>query len=275
MVAMHNRRMQPTLSALYIYPVKSCAAVAPQQIDVQPRGLAQDRRWMIVDDKGKFVTGRLYARMPLICATPLAQGLRLEAPGMPALEIATPAPTAARLSVEVWKNQVDALRADAAAGAWLGRYLGTSLHLVHMDDAAHRAVNPDYGQPGDEVSFADGYPQLLISQAALEQLNQRLANPVGMLNFRPNLVVAGTAPHAEDDWKRVRIGEVEFDLVKPCTRCIFTTVDPLRGERSSDGEPLKTLTSYRRTPSGVTFGQNLIARNLGTVRVGDTVHVLA
>lgn len=230
---------------------------------------------MIVDRNGKFVTGRLYARMPLLRAAPRDYGLRLEAPDAPALEVAFPAANAERLAVEVWKSQVDAVWAGAAADAWVSRVLGASLRLVYMDQAAQRTVSADYGQPGDEVSFADGYPQLLISQAALDQLNARLSAPVSMLNFRPNLVVSGTAPHAEDDWKRIRIGAVEFDLVKPCTRCVFTTVDPLRGERRNDGEPLKTLTGYRRTPEGVTFGQNLIARGEGVIRLGDRVEVLA
>lgn len=267
--------MKPTLAALYVYPVKSCAALAASSARVEPRGLADDRRWLVVDASGAFVTGRAYSRMPLIRATPLAKGLRLEAPDMPALEIARPAPDAQRRDVTIWRSTVDAPIADAAAGAWLSRFLGAELSLVHMDDAAHRGVNPDFGRPGDEVSFADGYPQLLISAAALDALNERLSQPVEMLRFRPNLVVSGTTPHAEDTWKRIRIGEVEFDLVKPCTRCIFTTVDPQRGERDANGEPLKTLTTYRRSPNGVTFGQNLIPRGSGTIAVGDAVHVLA
>lgn len=266
--------MQPYLSALYVYPLKSCAALTLASAQVERRGLVDDRRWLVVDAKGMFVTGRLYARMPLIRATPLGPGLRLEAPGMPALEVSVPAADAIRRHVTIWRSSVEAQIADTAAGEWLSRYLGADLSLVHMDEAAHRAVNPEYGQPGDEVSFADGYPQLLISAAALEALNARLETPVDMLNFRPNLVVAGTMPHAEDDWKRIRVGSVEFDIVKPCTRCIFTTVDPQRGERSTDGEPLKTLTTYRRTPKGVTFGQNLIPRGSGAIAVGDAVEVL-
>jgi uncharacterized protein YcbX len=266
--------MNPTLAALYVYPIKSCAALAPASARVEPRGLADDRRWLVVDAKGMFVTGRLYSRMPLIRATPLIAGLRLEAPDMPPLEIDLPDANAARRSVTVWRSSVEAQVADTAAGEWLSRCLGADLSLVHMDEAAHRGVNPDYGQPGDEVSFADGYPQLLISSAALDALNARLGTPVEMLRFRPNLVVSGTEPHAEDGWKRVRIGAVEFDVVKPCTRCVFTTVDPQRGERNADGEPLKTLTTYRRTPKGVTFGQNLIPRGSGTISVGDAVEVL-
>lgn len=267
--------MRPVLAAVHVYPVKSCAALSPASVQVEPRGLADDRRWLVVDTAGKFVTGRLYARMPLIRALPLPQGLRLEAPDAAPLEIAFPPPDAPRIAVEIWRSRLDAPLADAAAGAWLSAYLGAELRLVYMDAAAQRVVNPEFGRPDDEVSFADGYPQLLISAAALDALNERLDRPVTMLHFRPNLVVAGVPAHAEDAWKRIRIGGIEFDLVKPCTRCIFTTVDPLRGERSADGEPLRTLTGYRRTPTGVTFGQNLIARGSGLLQVGDPVEVLA
>jgi hypothetical protein len=144
-----------------------------------------------------------------------------------------------------------------------------------MDATCVRAVSPDYGQPGDEVSFADGFPLLLISQAALDLLNTKLAAPVPMLRFRPSIVVTGTQAHAEDDWKRIRVGAIEFDVVKPCIRCVFTTVDFTRGEFDPGGEPLRTLLTYRRTPAGVSFGQNLIPRGVGTLRTGDAVEVLA
>ncbi|MBL8297205.1 MAG: MOSC domain-containing protein [Rhodanobacteraceae bacterium] len=266
--------MPTILSSLHIYPVKSCAALSPASVRVERRGLADDRRWLVVDANGQFVTGRLYSRLPLVRATPLAQGLRLEAPEMPVLEIALPAADGQRRDVTIWHSTVSAACTDAAAAAWFSRFLGADLSLVYMDEAAQRSISPDYSQPGDEVSFADGYPQLLISSAALDALNARLSEPVSMLRFRPNLVVSGTEPHAEDSWKRLRIGSVEFDLVKPCVRCVFTTVDPLRGERNADGEPLKTLTAYRRTPKGVTFGQNLIPRGSGVISVGDPVEVL-
>jgi uncharacterized protein YcbX len=144
-----------------------------------------------------------------------------------------------------------------------------------MDALAVRAINPEYSRVGDEVSFADGYPLLMISLAALDALNVRLTAPVTMQHFRPNLVVRGAVAHAEDNWKSIRIGDVPFDVVKPCTRCVFTTVDPQRGTFDPDGEPLRTLTGYRRTPIGVTFGQNLIPRGRGQIRLGDPVEVLA
>jgi uncharacterized protein len=267
--------MAPTLAALHVFPIKSCAALSVHEAPVERRGLRGDRRWVIVDRDGKFLTGRQHARLTLLRATPGADGLSLEAPRMPPRTLCRPPRGAARGPVVVWGSTIDAVFADAADDAWISEFLGIAARFAYMDDAARRAVDPTYSQPGDEVSFADAYPMLLISQGSLDQLNGKLAQPVPMLRFRPNLVVAGTAAHAEDAWKRVRIGDVEFDVVKACTRCVFTTVDPDRGERDASGEPLRTLTTYRRTPAGVTFGQNLIPRGAGTLRVGDDVHVLA
>jgi uncharacterized protein YcbX len=229
---------------------------------------------MIVNAGGRFITGRQQPRLTLIRANPDGEALVLDAPGMAPLRLVPPAGNA-RLASTVWDSTVPALPADDAAAAWISAYLGQPARFVFMDAACVRPVDPRYGAAGDEVSFADGYPLLLISQAALVALNERLAAPVPMLRFRPSLVVAGSAPHAEDDWKRVRIGAVEFDLVKPCTRCVFTTVDFERGAFDPSGEPLRTLATYRRTPKGVTFGQNLIPRGSGTLRVGDAVEVLA
>jgi len=264
------------LSALHLFPIKSCAPLILDRATVEARGLVHDRRWMVVDAQAKFITGREVAGMTLLRAEPLdALGtLSLQAPGMPALVLAPPA-SGVRKTVTVWSSTVDALPADPAANAWISTFLQRPAELVYMDDAAVRAVDPKYAQPQDVVSFADAYPLLLISQAALDLLNSKLAAPVPMLRFRPNLVVAGTTPHAEDEWKRIRIGEVEFDLVKLCTRCVFTTVDFERGERDPSGEPLRTLITYRRSPNGVIFGQNLIPRGTGTLHVGDPVEVLA
>ena len=174
----------------------------------------------------------------------------------------------------VWKDGIDSVDAGDAAAAWLTHFLGRDVRLVHMDAHALRPMRPEYGQPGDEVSFADALPLLAISQAALDALNARLAVPLPMLRFRPNLVIEGATPHAEDGWRRVRIGTIEFDAVKPCTRCVFTTVDPDLGKFDPSGEPLRTLKTYRRSPAGITFGMNLIARGKGRVRLGDPVSVL-
>jgi uncharacterized protein YcbX len=263
------------LSAIHVYPIKSCAALSPTVAELEARGLAHDRRWMIVDAAGRFVTGRQVPRTVLIRATPRVGRLALDADGAQPLDIPVPPHGAPRRDVVVWKDTVDAIDAGDLAAHWLSAVLAREVRLVYMDASAARPVNPTRAQPGDEVSFADGYPLLLISQASLDALNARLAQPLPMLRFRPNLVVSGAQPHAEEAWKRIRIGAIEFEGVKPCVRCVFTTVDPARGEFDPSGEPLRTLKTYRRSPDGIVFGTNLIARGLGTLRVGDAVTVLA
>ena len=266
--------MSPTLSALHVFPVKSCAPLVLDAAAVEPRGLRHDRRWIVTDADRKFLTGRQHPRLTLLHAIPDGDAIRLSAPGMPSIRLDAPR-DGARVEVEVWKNTVAALPGGAVGDAWISTFLGMPARFAYMDDACARPVTPEYSKDGDEVSFADAFPLLLISQGALDALNAKLAAPVPMLRFRPNFVVANTAPHAEDGWKRVRIGGIEFDLVKPCSRCVFTTVDFERGEFDPSGEPLKTLITYRRGERGVTFGQNVIPRGTGTVRVGDAVEVLA
>jgi uncharacterized protein YcbX len=266
--------MTPILSALHIFPVKSCAPLVLDVADVEPRGLRHDRRWVVTDAAGRFLTGRQHPRLTLLRVVPDGESLEITAPGMRSLHLHAPAESA-RIDVTVWTNTVAALPAGDEGDAWISEFLAMPARIAYMDDACARPVNPDYAKPGDEVSFADAFPMLLISQGALDALNAKLEAPVPMLRFRPNLVVANTAPHAEDGWKRIRIGTVEFDLVKPCSRCVFTTVDFESGTFDPSGEPLRTLITYRRTERGVTFGQNVIPRGIGTLTVGDRVEVLA
>jgi len=211
----------------------------------------------------------------LIRALAQDDGLTLSAPGCAPLAVAVPR-NGQRVQVRVWDDHVDAALADDSAHAWLGDFLGRPLRLVYMDSEARRAIDPAFGTPGDEVSFADGYPLLVISRAALDGLNARLVHQIGMTRFRPNVVVDDCAPHAEDGWRRVRIGEVEFDAVKRCARCVFTTIDPVTAVRDAQGEPLRTLRTYRDAGNGkdVLFGMNLIARGTGTLHQGDRVDVL-
>lgn len=261
-----------TLAEIHVYPVKSCAGQPMEQATVQPRGLEHDRRWMLVDPDGKFITARQEPRLLQAYAVPTDGGLTLEAPGMPSLAVAAPH-AGATLTVKVWKDHVDALAADAAADDWFSLYLGRPVRLVHMDDDVTRRNASSRAQPGDEVSFADSMPLLLVSLASLDALNRRLDQPVPMGRFRPNLVVDGVDAHAEDAWKQVTIGDVVFDVAKPCTRCVLVTINADTGQRDEGGEPLRTLTRYRRTDDGVTFGQLLIPRSGGVVRCGDAVIV--
>lgn len=262
------------LASLSLYPLKSCAPLPVAVADVALRGLAHDRRWLLVDAAGRFLTGREWPRLTAVRARPEGGGLALQAPGMPDLHV--PAPAAdGTVPVVVWKDTVDARPCGEAADAWFTRFLGLPARLVHMDAGVRRPLAGKHGHPGGEVSFADTAPLLVITRAALDGLNARLAAPVPMERFRPNLVVEGAPAHAEDGWSRVRIGDIEFDATTPCGRCVFTTVDLATGQRDARGEPLRTLATYRRGEKGVTFGRYLVPRGTGSLRVGDPVEVIA
>ena len=261
-----------TISEIMIFPIKSLRGSALDEAVVEPRGLHFDRRWLVVDANNRFVTQRTRPRMALIAVTVQDGGLTLVAPGMPPLHVPAGA-TGIERRVTIWRDTVLARDVGDPAALWLSTALDLSCRLVQMPESTERAVNPAYGMPGDIVSFADGYPFMLISQASLDDLNARLPLPLPVRRFRPNLVVAGATPFAEDTWKRVRIGNVVFRVVKPCERCIIPTVDPEAGIFAGK-EPLRTLATYRKVGSKVLFGQHLIAEGMGVLRVGDSVQRL-
>jgi hypothetical protein len=263
------------VTELNIYPIKSTRRIALRESEVLARGLPWDRRWMLVDDSGRFITGRQHPRLATV-QTEFADGtLQVRVGGRAPLKLSLMPDQRQIVEVSIWKDTVDAVLAGPRADAWFSEFLGLPCRLVQLTDDLSRGVNQDYGRAGDQVSFADGFPLLLISEASLADLNGRLAQPVEMRRFRPNLVVDGDSPYAEDGWRRIRVGDVEFEGVKNCSRCVFTTIDPDSGEKSPDMEPLRTLSSYRRRPEGgVYFGQNLIPRSAGVIHVGDPVTVL-
>lgn len=262
-----------TLAAIHIFPMKSCAPLPLAQARVQARGLEHDRRWLLVDENSTFITARKYPRMTLIRAVPSDDGLQLDAPDMPTMRVCIP-DASRRTSAVVWDDTVAPLMGDDESAAWLSRFLDRPCRLVYMDDTCERPVDPDRAQPGDLVSFADSHPITILSASAIDQLNAKLAQPIPAQRFRPNLLVDGVEPHAEDSWKRIRIGEVELDLLGPCTRCQFPTIDFNTGIPDPNGEPIRTLTKYRRSPKGVIFSQNATPRRTGTIRIGDLVEVL-
>jgi uncharacterized protein YcbX len=270
----------PLLRSVHIHPVKAMRALARTEAEVQPWGLAADRRWTVVDAANKVVTQRRHPRMALATAEPLpGGGVALSAPGHPILEVEVPHPSTT-VAVEIFDKFVEAVPADPAAAAWLSAYLESDVRLVHMDAPEHRRpVDPDYALPGETVSFADGYPLLVTTTASLDALNSLIAQgdhadegPLPMNRFRPNLVIEGTAPWAEDGWKRLAVGEVTFRVARPCGRCVVTTTDQLTAERGK--EPLRTLAKHRTSDGRVNFGQNLVPEHTGTVRVGDAVKIL-
>lgn len=265
-----------SLSGLYRYPLKSGRGEALQRSAVDGLGLHGDRRWMLVDaDNGRFITQRLLPQMSQLSALYDARGgLTLSAPGRDDLSVALPDPEQDLRGVIVWRDSLRVPDAGDAAAAWLSDLLGKSCRLVQVPEGRTRQVDTAYAQRGDHVAFADGFPLLLIGQASLEDLSQRVGQPLSMLRFRPNLVVTGSEPYAEDSWKRIRIGEVEFDVAKGCSRCILTTIDPQTGERNAQREPLATLKTYRERDGDVFFGQNLLPRGVGELQLGMTVEVL-
>lgn len=259
-----------SLAEIFIHPVKSCAPLGVARAVVQARGLEHDRRWMLVDTDGRFVTARQLPRLLLVKAQAGDEGLRVEAPGMPGLQVRSEG-LANRLPVTVWKSELAALAAGPEADAWFSEFLGQPVRLVHMGPGVVRKATSSHARPGDEVSFADAMPLLLVSRASLEALNERLQHPIDIRRFRPNLVIDGVAAHAEDNWTHVRIGELTFDVAKPCTRCVMVNVHPDTGVRDPAGEPLRTLAGYRRFEDGVVFGQLLIPRGTGAVERGADV----
>ncbi len=266
----------PHLSALYRFPLKSAMAETLQRSSVDGLGLLGDRRWMLVDEaSGRFLTQRALGQMSQLAAQCHgAAGLTLSAPGYPPLLVTTPDEHAALRGITVWKDTLQVPDAGDAAAQWLSRFIGKPTRLVYVPAARARHLQSGYGQDGDRVAFADGFPLLLIGQGSLDDLSSRVGRPLEMLRFRPNLVVDGIAPYAEDQWKRIRIGTVEFRVVKPCSRCILTTIDPATGERGSDREPLATLKQYRAHEGDVFFGQNLVADGSGELQLGMPVTVL-
>lgn len=264
------------LSGLYRYPLKSGRGEVLQRSAVDGLGLEGDRRWMVVEaDSGRFITQRLLPQMSQLSALYNARGgLTLSAAGRADLDVALPQPEQNLRGVTVWKDSMRVPDAGDEAAEWLSALLGRSCRLVQVPEARARQVDTGYARPGDRVAFADGFPLLLIGQASLDDLLQRVGRPLSMLRFRPNLVVTGSAAYAEDGWKRIRVGEVEFEVAKGCSRCILTTVDPQTGERSADREPLATLKTYREREGQVYFGQNLLPRGIGELQVGMPVEVL-
>jgi len=259
------------VQTLYVYPVKSTRGQRLNEATVRPRGFANDRRWMVVDADGGAITGREVAALSLISAEITDAGLRLSRRGVAHLDVASPAVESRRLSVTVWGDRVDAADAGDAAALWLTRALSIPCRLVQMDTAARRVVDDSE----QDVSFADAWPILVTTTASSEDLNTRMQQPLDIRRFRPNIIIDGAEAFQEDSWRLIRIGDVELEISGPCERCNFTTLDPDSADSHPRQEPLRTLATYRRSPDGeVCFGQNAMARSLGTIRQGDAVEII-
>lgn len=266
------------LSEANVYPIKSLGGISVKSSLIENRGLQFDRRWMLVDENNKFLTQREFPKMATINVEILKNGLGVSF-GKECLEIPFETETDVTASVKIWSGRCRAKVYQKAINEWFSDLLETTCRLVLMPEETQRRVNYFYAvHRNDTVSFADGYPILLTGEESLNDLNSRLDAPVPMNRFRPNFVVSGAEAFAEDGWKQIKIGAMIFHLVKPCARCVITTIDQMSGEKQGV-EPLKTLANYRvpkrSVKKKILFGQNLIAENVGgTVYVGDKVEVV-
>ena len=267
--------MSILLSSLIYYPIKACRGFDITESRIERMGLANDRRMMAVTPEGEFLTQREHAKLALITPTLQNDSVTLSAPNFDSIQFViqksgTPTP------VNIWKSKgVSAIDQGDESAKWFSDWLGVSVRLVHIADGYKRKLNRDFAvNAEDHTGFADGYPILIISEASLQDLNSRLdaSRALPMNRFRPNIVVQNCEPFAEDTWKRIKIGDVEMALVKPCARCEVTTIDKETLEQSK--EPLKTLGAYRKQKGGAMFGMNVIPLNEGEIKVGMSVEVL-
>jgi uncharacterized protein YcbX len=260
-----------TITGLYTYPVKSFGGTATAEAVVDERGFQYDRRWMVVDSNNRFLTQRELPAMALLKARVADQMLIIEgsSPDDNCWSCPVSATNGAALTVSIFDEYCEALPVGASANEWLSLRLGTSCRLVVMPDSTRRPVDPRYARNNDITGFTDGYPFLLLGEASLESLNDKLEQPVPMNRFRPNIVIRGSKPYDEERLTRFDLGPIHFYGVKNCGRCQITTVDQ---ETAATGrEPLRTLAAYRRVGNKVLFGRYLLHKGTGKIRLGDAI----
>jgi uncharacterized protein YcbX len=269
------------IHSLFTYPVKSFRGIEHQAIAVERRGLQHDRRWVVVDrdQDNKFLSQRSHGVMATINTRVDEQGtLYLTAPGK--VEFKVPLASDLEIQVQMWKDTSPAYDLGDDAAAWLKEVFhtpDTDLRLCYQDDVHFRPSDQGESQPDDPVSFADGFAVLIANNASLSDLNSKLAEPVGMDRFRPNIVINGFDAYAEDFFEQIKIGDITFDVVKGCSRCKIITLDQHTGQPGNpDSNPLKVLAEERRGYKSKTyFGVYAIPRGTGTIKVDDTIEVLS
>jgi uncharacterized protein len=259
------------LQDIYIYPVKSLGGIRLDSWELEERGFKYDRRWLLIDKSGMFITQRKYPRLALLQVALSATGIHVYAKKNPRDYIELPfSPAAEQLvPVTIWDDQTFGQLVDPFVSKWFSEKLEMDCDLVVMPESIQRKIDPKYAVNGESVSFADAMPYLIIGQASLDELNSRLADPVPMNRFRPNLVFSGGIPFEEDQWSSLKIGGAEFKITKPCARCVLTTIDQDTGKKGK--EPLQTLAKYRNQNNKIMFGQNLLLLNGERIQVGDLV----
>lgn len=256
------------LSEIWIYPIKSLEGISIPSWQVKPKGLQYDRRWMLIDEHGVFMTQRTTTQLALFKTALEGDKLVIRFEGESVYLPLESSPKNKPLTAEVWGDVVEVYEVDQHLSTWFSEKLGMLCKLVFFPEVNKRTVDQEYVLD-HQVSLADGYPYLIIGEASLSDLNNRLDQKMEMKRFRPNFVFTGGNAFDEDDWKNFSIGKIDFLAVKPCGRCVLTTVNPETGKKGA--EPLKTLATYRTNNNKILFGQNLVALNEGTVTVGEVI----
>ena len=266
--------MTSTIQHTFIYPIKSLAGIACDSLVLTDRGARGDRRWMLVDNGGRFISQREWPKLCLMRMLMADDGFEIVAPNGESLLVPFAIESGTTREVSIWSDIASAIESPLQINQFFSRALDMSCSLVYMPEDSHRYVDSTYAGDGQLTSFSDAFPLLLIGSSSLLELNRRLKMAgqleIGWDRFRPNIVVATDEPHVEDSWAEFRMGEAEAIGVKLCSRCVMTTVDQTSGMTGK--EPLKTLAQYRSMKNKIMFGQNVIAQQ-GTIRVGDTVSV--
>ncbi len=258
------------LTEIWIYPIKSLPGIRMQKWDVKQKGLRYDRRWMLVDLEGKFMTQRTSTNMALFSTILEGDRLTISYRGDSISLLLNQEPAGKSFQAQIWNDPVDVVEVDESFSSWFSEKLGMVCKLVSFPEKNKRAVDPAYIKD-HEVSLADGYPFLIIGEQTLLDLNSRLEVPIEMRRFRPNFVFSGGQAFDEDTWKNFTIGSIGFIGVKPCARCAIPTIDPDTGVKGV--EPTKTLATYRTRNNTILFGQNLVALNDGEIQVGDQLTI--
>lgn len=260
------------LSEIWIYPVKSMGGIRLNSAKVAGKGLEFDRRWMLIDENDMFVTQR---KVPDLALFKLEMNpdsftvqFKKESIQLPFYSALSSEP----IRATIWDDSVDTIEVHKSYSNWFSNKLGFKCKLVSFPEGNTRLVDPQYAVNHDNVSLADGYPLLAIGQSSLDDLNQRLSTPVPMDRFRPNLVFTGGKPYEEDSWKEFTVGVNKFRGVKPCSRCVLTTIDQMTGEQGK--EPLATLATYRKHDNKIYFGQNVLSIDHYEIHEGDEIRLL-
>ncbi|MGZ8190864.1 MAG: MOSC domain-containing protein [Methylococcaceae bacterium] len=261
------------LSEITIYPVKSLAGISVNRWPVTKTGLQYDRKWMLVDNVGQFLSQRRLPSMALIKTALTVKQLLLSAPGMENLSLPLEPVDGEIVTSTIWHDQCQALSVSLEADHWLSAFLNLDCRLVYQPDDVIRQVDQVYAAPSDQVAFSDGFPFLIISENSLAALNREMQLNLPMTRFRPNLVISGCPEYAEDSWREISIGAIDFRLPKPCSRCTIPTIDPETAQTGK--EPLTTLNRVRKWQNNVYFGQNALHDQCGTLAIGDNVQIKA